>query len=483
MSTAAVPAAVRAIGDYNAPVRVLLALLVLFAAQPTTASSQDSDDPADLFARAEELACSGRHADARALYKRIARNHPDTREGKRARARTEPSAFLASCPLVDHGSAANRVDVVILGDGYEADHLRAFDELAEDVPPLFERVEPFREYWSYFNFLRGVCVSADAGVDGFGRDYDTLLGGHTLATDIGHVGIDGQRVRAVLREIPGSDELAIVFVKLGVAGTGGHGTAVIGGRDARTAIHEFGHAFSGLGDEYSTHTHKRGSVRDSINISSTEDEERVPWRHWLEARHPSVGLYEGAAGQPQDAWRPTASGCVMNDGEAFCPVCREALVLRIYSIVDPIDAVDPPAPPPGIREPLVFSADALEIRVRTMRPASHDLEVSWWLEPANRYPVTPGEPGQPPSEQPSSPDRRLRRPLSPKSDKPTQHGRTGKDAVSTLRLSKSELEPGKYRVTCRVRDTTELRGEKFPWVLKDEQGVLESERVWWVEVR
>jgi len=462
---------------------VLIVMLPLVVALPTTASRQDPANPDDLFARAEELACAGRHVDARALYKRIAREHPATPAGRRASTRTEPSAFLASCPIVDHGPAANRVDVVILGDGYEADHLRALDKLAEDIPPLFERVEPFREYWSYFNFLRGVCVSADAGVDGFGRDYDTLLGGHTLPTDAGHVGIDVQRVRAVLREIPGSDELAIVFVKLGVAGTGSPGTAVIGGRDARTTIHEFGHAFTRLGDEYSTHTHKRGAVRDSINISSTDDEERVPWRHWLEARHPRVGVYEGAAGQPQDAWRPTASGCVMNDGEAFCPVCLEALVLRIYSIVDPIDAIDPPAPPPGIREPLAFSGDVLEIKVRTMRPASHDLEVSWWLESAKQYPVTPGEPGLPPVAQPSSPDRRDRRPLMPKQGAPTQHGRTGKDAVSTLRLSKAELEPGQYRVTCRVRDTTELRGEKFPWVLKDDQGVLESERVWWVDVR
>jgi hypothetical protein len=463
--------------------KALLALQVMSACLVGGTLLQEPDDPDALFARAEELACAGRHVDARALYKRIARAYPETPAGKRARARTEPSAFLAACPLVDHGPAANRVDLVILGDGYEADHLRAFDELADDVPPLFERVEPFREYWSYFNVLRGVCVSADAGVDGFGRDYDTLFGGYTLATDAGHVGIDARRVRAVLEQIPGSDELAVVFVKLGVAGTGSPGTAVIGGRDARTTIHEFGHAFAQLGDEYSTRTHDRGAVRDSINVSSTDDEERVPWRHWLAARHPSVGVYEGAAGRPQDAWRPTASGCVMNDGEAFCPVCREALVLRIYSIVDPIDAVDPPAPPPGIREPLVFSGDALEIEVRTMRPASHDLEVSWWLEDARRYPITPTEPGQTTVAQTLSADRRFRRPLTPRQDPPTQHGRTGKDALSTLRLSRSELEPGQYRVTCRVRDPTQLRGEKFPWVLADDKNVLESERVWWVDVR
>src|SRR6185503_12114850 len=218
----------------------------------------------------------------------------------------------------------------------------------------------------------------------------------------------------VLQQIPYSDGLAVVFVKLGISGTGSAGVAVIGGRDALTTIHEFGHAFTDLGDEYSSHTHKRGSVRDALNLSSTDDEKRVPWRHWLEARHPSVGIYEGGNGQVSGAWRPTASGCVMNDGEAFCPVCREALVLRIYSIVDPIDEVVPPAPPPWIREPLVLWKEPLEIRVRTQRPARHDLEVSWWVESANQYPVTPSEPEETPAARAISPDRSRRGPLPPK---------------------------------------------------------------------
>src|SRR6185503_12877520 len=235
-------------------------------------AAQEPLDPDALLAKAEELACSGKFPDARALYKRIAKESPDTPAGRLAKARSAPSAFLGACDLVLHGPRENRVDVVVLGDGYEENHLRALDEVVEDIPPLFERVEPFREYWDYFNFLRGVCVSADAGVDGFGRDYDTLLGGFTLPTDAGHVGIDLERVRSVLDQIPGSDGLAIVMVKLGVSGTGTPGTAVIGGRDAKTTVHEWGHAFTDLGDEYSDHTHRRGAVRDALNISSSEDE-------------------------------------------------------------------------------------------------------------------------------------------------------------------------------------------------------------------
>ena len=43
-------------------------------------------------------------------------------------------------------------------------------------------------------------------------------------------------------------------------------------------------------------------------------------------------------------------------------------------------------------------------------------------------------------------------------------------------------EPGLYRVIVRVNDPTKLRSERFAWVLKDEDGVLESERGWWVLV-
>ena len=457
------------------------ALMALVWLAPCPARQEE--DPAEWFARAEALACAGRHAEARAQYKRLAKAFPDRPEGRRAAARTLPSALLGSCALVEHGPSANRVEIVLLGDGYELDHQRAFDELAEDVPPLFEREEPFREYWSYLNFVRGVCLSAQSGVDGFGRDYDTLLGGYTLATDSGHVGIDVQRVHELLREIPGSDGVAVVFAKLGVSGSSAGGVAVIGGRDPGTVIHEWGHAFGDLGDEYSTHTHVRGQVSNGINISASEERQLVPWRHWLEARHPSVGVYEGASGQPMHAWRPTASGCRMNDGEDFCPVCREALVLRLYSIVDPIEEISPPAPPPGVREPILLWDAPVEIRVRTMKPATHDLEVSWWIEPGSNYPLSRSEALLRPPERLTSPDRRQRGPLRDMPGRPTKRNGTGQDALAILRLSREDLAPGQYRITCRVRDTTELRGEKFPWVLKDDLDLLESERIWWLEVR
>lgn len=463
-----------------------------------------------LLERAEQLASEEHFAEARALYKRLADRYAETAAGKVGARRSLPSAFVGWADIVRHAPSRNRIDVVLMGEGYTLEHQKAFDKLAEDVPRLFERQRTFREYWSTFNFLRANLVSADDGVDGFGREYDTALDGKTLATFAGHVGIDHAKVKAMLAEMPEQDGLAIVYVKLGVLGTGGGGTAVIGGMSATTTVHEWGHAFAGLSDEYDTQqAHYSGLVRSGINISATEDPKTVPWKHWIEAKHPSVGVYEGAGGRVRDAWRPTASGCVMQSGEFFCPVCQEALVLRIYSIVDPIDECSPAPPPPGIREPIVVKDEPGEIRVRVLKPESHDLEVRWWVLPEARWPESTGgvdrsgpeggdRPGAggdsrggtgtgvAPPERPKPRgrfgDRRDRGPLAPISDKPASVSRIDADGVHVLRLKPTELEPGRYKVVCRVRDTTLLPDERWPWVLKDEHGLLESERVWWVLV-
>jgi len=436
------------------------------------------------FDKAEKDGREGRYSEAQSGYRRIAEKFAVSDAGRRAAQRTTPSAFLGSADVLRHGPSANRVDIVLMGDGYELSHMKSFDKLASDIPPLFERKEPFHEYWSYFNFLRASLVSGENGVDGFGREYDTALDAKTLNTYAGHVGIDATRVRMMLEQIPEHDGLAICFVKNGVAGTGGGGFATIGGRSAETTIHEWGHAFAGLSDEYeeqqAAHT---GAVGASPNISSTEDPKRVPWAHWLKAKHPRIGVYEGGAGRLKGAWKPTSTGCAMATQEEFCAVCREAVVLRVYSLVDPIESCLPAADQDALFIQKL-SEEPLEIRVKTMEPASHALEARWWIVPTPRPALTP-DPASTSSagfSQRKSVDRRARGALPPIEEPPTKTSLYDADGNHSLLIRPTELEPGVYRVVCRVKDSTLLRGERWPWVLKDDLGLLESERVWWIEV-
>src|SRR5260221_1326399 len=422
-----------------------------------------------LLQRAETLAREERFDEARLLYKKLAEKFAGTKEGDIGARRSQASAFLGSKDLVRHGPCSNRIDVVLMGDGYTLEHMKAFDRLAEDVPRLFERQKTFREYYGYFNYLRADLLSADDGIDGFGRHYETALGGKTTGTIAGHVGVDHAKVLSMLSEIPENDGLAIVFVKLGILGTGGRGIAVIGGTSAPTTIHEWGHAFAGLSDEYDTQQSKHpGVVKSGINVSDTDDPKGVPWAHWIQAGVPGIGVYQGAGGHVRGAWKPTEKECVMNSGEFFCPVCQEAIVLRIYSIVDPIESCEPPPPPAGIREPIPLLEEPLELRVVPMRPASHELETRWWVIPMASLPETHGIPGAPatagapggrtsvapPAQKPKLTDRRERGPLAILPGRPFATTRPDGEGVHRLKLRAADFAPGRYEVVVRVRDTT-----------------------------
>ncbi|MEM6566931.1 MAG: M64 family metallopeptidase [Planctomycetota bacterium] len=457
--------------------------LALAALAGLVAAPLSNDDAASMLEKAESKAAAGKYKDAQRLYRKLAKEHAGTPEGEVGERRGRSSAFLGWADIVRHGDSNNRVDVVVMGEGYQIDELKAFDKLAEDLPDYFRRNRALGEYYTYFNFLRADLVSADNGVDGFGREYDTALGGHVIGTYAGHVAVNRSEVREMLGEVPGHDGQAIVFAKLGVLGTGGGGVATIGGRNMRTAIHEFGHSFGRLSDEYSTETHKRGPVKANVNVTDTEDPEEAPWKHWIDAKVPGVGMYQGAAGQARGAWRPTANGCVMASGEFFCPVCREQLVKLIYRRVDPIDDRSPEPHERSSSEELVLGEEPLEFVVQAMRPAKHQLEAVWWVVPEDEMP--PAKIG---ATRAGPYDRRRRvngrdpGKLRPIEAKPAKESRGRKDGRHVLTLKRKGLDPGRYRVICRVTDRTMMRGAKHPWVLKDERGLLQSEVAWWVRV-
>lgn len=438
-------------------------------------------EAAEELALAVAHAARGRYQRAREGFERVARRWPDTASGREARARLADNGLFAWSELVTSGPPSRRIDVVVMGDGYTFEQQDAFDDLAADLPRELERNPVFGEYFDWFNFVRANLVSAEAGVDGYGREAATALGGRAIDyTDDANVTVDRALVHAVLRRIPASEGLAIAVVKRGRSGTAAAGIATIGGTHLETLLHEWGHAFADLGDEYATdHGFRQRLASERANVSLTDDPERVPWAHWIAAGAPGIGTYEGAAGLVRDAWRPKASGCVMNDGRLFfCAPCREAIVLAIHERVDPIetlalrggDELEAHGPPElGQRgEPLVLEA-------RLLQPRSHGLEASWYVIPEARAPRV-SEPGYPRSK------RGPLAPLDPRDERPAQHTRRTRDGTSTFRLDPRALEPGRYLVLLRVRDTTRMAGEKLPWVLRDEHELLASERAVWVVV-
>jgi hypothetical protein len=423
------------------------------------------------FERAEKAVADAKYEAAYGLYKQVAAKYPTSAWGKMAALRTQPTAYLGWGNLLKNGESDNRVDVVIMGDGFGLDDQNEFADIAKSAVDVFKNHKLLGEYFTYHNFVRVHLLSKDQGVSGFGRTKETALGGFVAGQVQGQVGVDQKKAEAMLNQLDRHDGYAIAIVKAGSMGTGGGGIAAIGGRADTTLVHEWGHAFAGLSDEYSTFTGHRGSPRNTINVSATEDLKQVPWRHFIEAGVPGVGAYRGADGRIKDAWKPTSGGCTMEKGVQFCPVCREAFVLAIYRRVDPIEGEAPK--PVRDKAKALQSAEGFGFEVTVMQPATHELEVRWHVLPEGKAIA--------PTDEARLPDRSKRGPLQAIDGKGDPGAYVGKGR-NKFRIGVRDLSPGRYQVVCRVRDETKPAGQQWPWVIKDERHLLQSERVWWVDV-
>ncbi len=456
----------------------------LFSGDPY-AKAKDQIAAERLFERARKDAIKGKYPQAVKKYEGVYKKYPKTAAGTHAARRTQPNAFLCWAPMVVNGPPANRIDIVLMGDGYTLDQMEVFENVIDKVPDFFERHTIFGEYYSYHNIYRAALRSEEAGVDKLGEDtYSTILNGHDSGAKQGQVAVSHDRVMRQLDELPEHDRLAAVFVKNGKGGTGGGGVATVGGTSYATLIHEWGHAFGELKDEYTADTGYRGPVKSGVNVSNSPDPEKAPWRHWIEAGRKEIGVFEGADGREEGAWKPSRKGCAMEGGTRFCVVCQEALVLRIYGVVDPIDSCDPPHHVGEEEDPFAEPVPPLEgtskmvFKVSALRPASHALEVRWWVLPEDRVPPPP----KGAREGYRFGDRRDRGPLSPIAEEPAAKTKADRKGFHTFTLHTRGMDPGRYRVICRVTDATRIPGDDWPWVLKDSHGVLQSERAWWVEI-
>ena len=447
--------------------------------------TDDESKAQELLERAEAKAEKASYDQALSTYRKLLKSYPGTQAAKLAEERSKPNALLGWSDVLRSGPSDNRVDVVIMGDGYMLSHLKSsFHSRSEDVPDAFEREPVLEEYFSYFNFIRAAVVSADDGIDGYGRESDTALDSYLTSRETtGFGGVKTARVLQFLEQLPAHDGVAFAIIKNQSNAVPTGPVATVGGaqRDLDAIVHAWGHAFAGLGDEFSDSGRHPFPHKRSPNVSISESD--LPWQHWLDAKQAGVGVYDGASGQLKGAWRPTASNCVMNGSKRFCIVCREAIVLGIYALVDGIESSSPAPHNVADNEEIVAKlkrnsdtrlAD-LEIEVQTMQPESHGLSCTWWVVPEHRAPKSPGT-------RLSHSDRAKRGPLDPIDAEPVHEQRTSKTGTFSYSVDPNELKPGRYRVICRATDNTQPRGERKPWVLKDEQSLLTSERGWWIRV-
>lgn len=248
------------------------------------------------------------------------------------------------------GDPRDVIDVAILAEGYMATESEKFYSDATVAVEAILAHEPFSSRAEDFNFVAVGVPSLDSGVSvprlgawrstAVGSNFSTFYSDRYLTTS------NVKRIHDSLVNIP--YEHVVILANTPEYGGGGiynfYTLTTAGHASFRpVVVHEFGHSFAGLADEY--------FYEDDDTTTDMYSPTVEPWEQnlttltdfnskWFDmipqsvpvptpvsdgAMHP-VGVYEGGGYRAKGIYRPSYD-CRMrtNTAEAFCPVCARAI--------------------------------------------------------------------------------------------------------------------------------------------------------------
>ncbi len=257
------------------------------------------------------------------------------------------------------GSPEKCIDVAILAEGYTETEMDIFYQDAQATcDALFEH-EPFKKLKDRFNIVAVASPSKDSGVSiphqgvwkstAIGSNFSTFYSERYLTTS---------RVKRIHNWLVGIPyEHIIILANTDTYGGGG----IYNSYTLTTAhhadfkpvvVHEFGHSFGGLADEYAYSDAPSPSFPYDVepweqNITTLVDfkskwQDMVPQdtpiptpiKNNEKEKNTAIGVYEGAGYTNKGIYRPVTE-CRMrvNKVPAFCPVCQRALerLIRFYT--------------------------------------------------------------------------------------------------------------------------------------------------------
>ena len=249
------------------------------------------------------------------------------------------------------GSAEDCIDVAILAEGYTQSEMELFYRDAEATCEALFAHAPFDKLKNRFNIVAVESVSEDSGVSIplKGEWKSTAVSSH-FSTFYSDRYLTTSRVKSIHNWLSGIPyEHIIILANTDTYGGGG----IYNSYTLTTAhhpsfkpvvVHEFGHSFGGLADEYFYSDEPSPLYPYHLepweqNISTLANFESK-WKDMVPAGTPvptpvktsgdeiytAVGVYEGAGYTSKGIYRP-ATNCRMKTNEApgFCPVCQRAL--------------------------------------------------------------------------------------------------------------------------------------------------------------
>lgn len=245
--------------------------------------------------------------------------------------------------LLQSGAPEEKIDVAIVAEGYTAEEMSVFYADAQVAMEAILKHEPFGQYKDRFNFVAVALPSEESGISvpGEGEWKNTALKAHfdTFYMDRYLTTLRLKNMHDKLCGVP--YEHIVILANTDTYGGGG----IYNSYTLTTAhhpafkpvvVHEFGHSFAGLADEYYyddqyVEYYYPGIEPWEQNITTLADFDSK-WKDMLEAG--GAELLEGAGYQSKGVYRP-ADDCRMrtNRPDHFCSVCQRAIarIIEFYT--------------------------------------------------------------------------------------------------------------------------------------------------------
>ncbi len=256
---------------------------------------------------------------------------------------------ISTMKLLDNGSPEECVDIVFIGDGYSKQQMNKFHEDVQRLSDFFFTQAPFHKLKQHFNIWVVDAISQDSGITDPRQNIwkETVLKSsfNTLNSDRYLESTHTYTIYDYAGLVP-YDQIYVIAntEKYGGGGIFNHFslTSVDNPKSLTVFVHEFGHAFAGLGDEYYT---SETSYNDYFNQTiepwqpnlTTMLNFESKWKHMVDKTTPvptpgteeyfnKVGVFEGGGYVAKGIYRPSFD-CRMKTNEAdnFCPVCQKAI--------------------------------------------------------------------------------------------------------------------------------------------------------------
>lgn len=254
------------------------------------------------------------------------------------------------------GEPNEKVDLVFIAEGYTASEQDKFVADARKFSETLFQTPPYTTQRENFNIWAVNLISEDSGTDVSGKGIykNTALnsGYYTFGVDRYLTTQDMKSIRDAVWNVP--CDAVFILVNTDTYGGGGmYNLYAMGTADNEQTqhvfVHEFGHSFAGLADEYFS---SEVAYQDFYNLKYEPWEPNITtlvdfdskWKDLLPANTPvptpldnahkdKAGVFEGGGYIAKGIYRPM-DHCMMRDYAPFCPACSRAILRMIDFLSD-----------------------------------------------------------------------------------------------------------------------------------------------------